>query len=222
MLAYYELVPVLSFLIQKGSCRACKSKISMQYPIVELLTGILFVCIFFTYVSIPKIVFDFIIVSLLMVITIYDIHHGIIPNTLVYTFIGLSFATLFFDINTLSFVEPSLWALLAGPILALPIWLLWKISSGTWIGLGDAKLFLGVGWILGIPVGISAFMLSFWIGACVSLLLIALARFIRVRKLNLRVKELTIKAEVPFAPFIIFSFYIVYFFEFNLITLIAP
>ncbi|MEX1120218.1 MAG: hypothetical protein WEB94_00470, partial [Candidatus Paceibacterota bacterium] len=111
---------------------------------------------------------------------------------------------------------------IAGPILALPIWFLWIISRGTWIGLGDAKLFLGVGWFLGLSGGVSAFALSFWVGAVVSGLLIFLSMVLRTRKLNLLAKDLTIKTEIPFAPFIILSFFIVYFFEFNLITLITP
>lgn len=218
----FELVPVFSFLVQKGACRICKSKISIQYPIIEFLTGTFFLFIFFTYVFIPETVFSLIVVSLLIIITTYDIRHGIIPNTFVYAFIGMSLLALFFNINTLAYTEPTLGALLAGPILALPIWLLWKMSDGKWIGLGDAKLFLGVGWFLGILAGITAFILSFWIGAFVGLVLLSLKQFTRIRKLNLGVKDLTIKTEVPFAPFIVLSFFIVYFFGFNLVSLIAP
>lgn len=217
-----DLFPIFSFLIQKGVCRVCKSKISIQYPIVEFITGVLFLFIFLTYISIPKVILDFVIISLLIIITVYDLRHGIIPNTFVYTFIGISFFTLFFNINTLSYTEPSLMALLSGPILALPIWLLWQLSKGRWIGLGDAKLFLGVGWFLGISAGVAVFALSFWIGALVGLSLIFFIRLMRIKKLNLGVKDLTIKTEIPFAPFIILSFLIVYFFEFNLISLIAP
>lgn len=221
-LAPIDLVPVFSFLVQKGTCRICKSKISIQYPLVEFLTGLLFLLLFFSYFSVFEIALNFIIFSLLIIIATYDLKHGIIPNTFVYIFVGISFLLLFFDINTLSYTEPSLGNLLAGPMLALPIWLLWQISDGKWIGLGDAKLFLGVGWFLGVSFGITAFILSFWIGAGVSLLFLFVGRLTRIRKLNLRVKNLTIKTEIPFAPFIILSFFIVYFFEFNLISLITP
>ncbi|NQV92922.1 prepilin peptidase [Candidatus Kaiserbacteria bacterium] len=217
-----ELVPILSFLYQKGACRVCKSKISIQYPIVEFLTGVLFVLIFFAYNSIPGTVFSLVVISLLIIIATYDFRHRIVPNTFVYGFIGASIFSLFFDVNSLSYTKPSLEALLAGPILALPIWFLWQISNGKWIGLGDAKLFLGVGWFLGISAGVTAFVLSFWIGASVSLFLIFLGRVVSIRKLNLGVKDLTIKNEIPFAPFIILSFFIVYLLEFNLISFIAP
>ena len=217
-----ELVPVFSFLIQKGACSVCKSKISMQYPMVEFLTGVLFLMVFLTYTSIIEAIFSLIVISLLIIVAVYDFRHGIIPNTFVYWFVSLSVLALFFDLNTFSFVNPDMWSLLAGPILALPVWLLWQFSGGRWIGLGDAKLFLGVGWFLGLSKGITAFMLSFWIGAAVSLLLIFIVRLMRIKKLNLGLKDLTIKTEIPFAPFIILSFLIVYLFEFNLITLITP
>ena len=218
----HNLIPILSFLFQRGSCNACKSTISIQYPLVEFLTGTLFLLVFFTYTSVLEILLSLFVVSLLMIIMVYDFRHGIIPNIFVYLFIGASFFSLFFNSNTFSYATPSLEALLAGPLLALPIWLLWQVSGGRWIGLGDAKLFLGVGWLLGIVSGITVFVLSFWIGAFVGLFLIVVTRIIRIKKLNLGVKELTIKAEIPFAPFIIVSFFVVYFFEFNIISLIAP
>lgn len=252
-----ELIPILSFLIQGGVCRACKSKVSPQYPLVELLTGALFLLVYFTYTSITEIILGLIVVSLLIIIMVYDYKHGIIPNTFVYGFIALSLFVLFFNVHTLSFVQPSKWALLAGPILAIPIWLLWQISKGKWIGLGDAKLFLGIGWFLGVSEGITAFALSFWIGAVVGLLLISIQRLMRIkvlrpkgrsiepvltprfgnvkaslfrfsrstsliRKLNLGFKDLTIKTEIPFAPFIILGFLIVYFSGFNLVAFITP
>ncbi len=221
VLGPFELIPILSFLIQGGACKACRSKISFQYPAVEFMTGLMFLMIFFTYTSILSIVLGFIIVSLLIVITVYDLKHGIIPNTFVFSFIAVSIFTLFFNVDTLSFILPSTWALMAGPILAIPVWLLWRVSDGKWIGLGDAKLFLGAGWLLGISKGITVFALSFWIGAAVSLLLMFVWRFMRIKKLNLRFKDITIKSEVPFAPFIILSFFIVYFWGVNLFSVIS-
>lgn len=217
-----NLIPIISFLFQKGVCRTCKSKISIQYPIVEFVTGVLFLLIFFTYNSVPGAVFSVIVSSLLIVIVVYDIRHRVIPNTFAYGFIGMSIFSLFFDVSSLSYIKPSLSMLIAGPILALPIWFLWQISGGKWIGLGDAKLFLGVGWFLGVSEGATVFVLSFWIGAGVSLCLIFLSRLAHIKELNLGLKDLTIKNEVPFAPFIILSFLIVYLFEFNIISIIAP
>ncbi len=201
-LEWHELVPVFSFLFQKGKCKGCKSKISWQYPLIEILTGTLFVGIFYTFppltieASITTLFYIFI-TCLLLIMTMYDVKHKIIPDVLSYTFSALAFAHLFIS-PTLSFVTPTWWALLAGPVLALPFALLWLISKGTWMGLGDAKLVLGIGWILGINAGISAIALAFWIGAVVSLLWMYIV-----------FKKLKSKYEIPFGPYLVLGMYIV-------------
>lgn len=211
-LLWYELVPVLSFLLQKGSCTKCKSKISWQYPVIEIISGIIFVLIFFIFppVSVAASVHTFfyiLITCILLVITIYDVKHKIIPDPLVYTFAGLSLLHLFVG-SDLSFVTPSLSALLAGPVLALPFALLWLVSKGTWMGLGDAKLVLGIGWVLGLIPGISALVLSFWIAAAVSIVWM-LVSFGKVRG----------RYEIPFGPYLILGMYIVLLFGIQVIDL---
>ena len=81
------------------------------------------------------------------------------------------------------------------------------------MGLGDAKLALGMGWFLGLVSGVSAVILGFWIGAAISLILLLL------QKLNLTGKNLTIKSEIPFAPFLILGLLAVFFFGFDVIGL---
>ena len=102
--------------------------------------------------------------------------------------------------------------ILSGPAVALPLFALWFVSGGKWIGLGDAKLALGIGWLLGPLQGLQALLLAFIIGAIVGLGLIALSslrskafldRFTPMsvsRKLALR---FTMKSEIPFGPFLI-------------------
>ncbi len=70
------------------------------------------------------------------------------------------------------------------------------------MGFGDAKLALGVGWLLGFSGGIFAIIMAFWIGAAVSIVLLIL------QKINLSRLGLTIKSEIPFAPFIILALFI--------------
>ncbi|MCW9054438.1 MAG: prepilin peptidase [Candidatus Pacebacteria bacterium] len=210
-LSSLELLPVLSFAIQRGRCRACGSLISWQYPLVEITTATLFFLIFSKGGPILEVFSMFLVSSLLVVILVYDLRHKIIPDRFVFSFIILAFLSLFIDFANYSLVLPTPSDASAGLLLAFPLWLLWHISSGKWIGLGDAKLFLGIGWLLGLEAGITVFVFSFWIGAAVSLFLLALLKFLRKRKLYFRMKPLTIKNEIPFAPFIIVSFFIVYF-----------
>ncbi len=102
-LTWKELVPVFSFLVQKGKCHGCKSKISWQYPLVELATGTLFALIFWQtlkYATISPAVIAITLIylistCLLIVITVYDIRHKIIPDSLVYTFDTLALISVF-------------------------------------------------------------------------------------------------------------------------------
>ncbi len=205
-LEWYELIPVFSFLFLGGRCATCKSKISLQYPLVELSTGILFALVFLKFGS--TLIFLYLLaISVLVAIFVYDLKHKIIPDGMV----------LFFDIIAFVFFlvsGPTLVNFWAGPTLFAFFAFFWLISGGKWMGLGDAKLALGVGWLLGMSIGISAIMLAFWIGAIVSLILLEL------QKLKISKFGLTMKSEIPFAPFIIFALLLELFTSWNLFAIL--
>ena len=90
-LKWYELVPVFSFLAQKGRCRKCKAKISRQYILVEIITGGLFALIFYIQHSIFNILYLWAMAGLLIIISVYDLRHLIIPNLFVWLFNFLAF-----------------------------------------------------------------------------------------------------------------------------------
>jgi|TARA_Y100000310_G_scaffold345866_1_gene471950 leader peptidase (prepilin peptidase)/N-methyltransferase len=190
--------------------------------LVELATGFLFLGIFlefpFTLTAgyILSSVFYALIGSLLIVIVAYDLRHTIIPNLCVYSFIALTFLWLFIDIETMTLVNPSIISILAGPLVAFPLFLLWLVSRGKWMGLGDAKIALGIGFMLGIYGGFSALMISFWAGALVSVIFLALQKKTALSRAG---KQLTIKSEIPFAPFLVFGFFLVFFFNLNVFVL---
>ena len=231
ILTFIDLVPVLSWLFLKGKCRGCKSKISWQYPLVELSTGILFLFVFLKNISIfersPLIftistIISLVIMSILVVITVYDLKHKIIPDQLSYSFATIAFLQLFlkFDYitSTISFGLPltfeSFLTICSGVFVAFPFFFLWLVSSGKWMGLGDAKLALGIGWLLGISYGFSAIVFAFWIGAIISLLIIGIGYLLNNQKLQL-------KSEVPFAPFIILGLLIVFFLRISILDFIG-
>lgn len=218
-LKWYELIPLFSYIALKGHCRSCKSSISIQYPLIELATGLLFAGLILKGVTGLELIAPTISISVLVAILVYDFMHKIVPDALVYTFISIAFLFLFIDLNTLNFVLPTLGALFAGPVLFLPFFALWFYSKGEWMGLGDGKLALGIGWYFGFAGGISAIVLAFWLGALVSVLLLLLQK-IKKGKLTLFNQELSLKSEIPFAPFIIAGFLIVFYFEFNLAVFI--
>jgi len=183
-LKWYELLPVASFVFLRGKCSACKAKISWQYPFVETITGIIFVLLFQQSQNFLDFGFWILIFSVLIIIAIYDYHHQIIPNLFVWIFNGLAFIGLFriFNWNNLP----------AGFILFSFFALLWGVSRGRWMGFGDAKLALGIGWILGITKGIAAITLAFWIGAIAGVLLIYLNK-----------SKYGLKSSIAFGPFMI-------------------
>lgn len=209
-LEWHELVPILSFFYQGGECKKCKSKISWQYPLIEILAGALFILIFYYFPPISlqasfNTVFYLFITSLLIVITIYDIKHKIIPDPIVYLFAFVSLFKLFIS-PELTLVLPSFSDVISGPLLASPFFFIWLFSKGKWMGLGDAKLRLGIGWVLGLMGGLSAIILAFWIGAIVSVVWI----YIVFRKFKS-------KQEIPFGPYLILGMYLVLFFGISVI-----
>lgn len=222
-LSWYELFPVFSFLFQLGRCKVCKSKISWQYPLVELFVGIVFFGIFFKlsdmFFTSPKhlillSVYFMVIFSILIVILVYDLRHKIIPDDLVYTFATISLGSIFFDISNFQLSIPTMLPTFSGPILFLPFFLLWFLSKGRWIGLGDGKLVLGIGWFLGLYAGISAIVISFWVGAIVGVVLVL------IPTLFSKEKRLTMKSEIPFGPFLILGLMLVFFFEIDILSFV--
>jgi leader peptidase (prepilin peptidase)/N-methyltransferase len=223
-LVWYELIPVFSFLFQKGRCRKCGTRISWQYPVVELCSALLFICVVFRQISLYPLyslytygviysvlfaIYYSIIASLLIVITVYDIRHMIIPNGLVYTFIILAGAKLFLflGIHDFELTRSMLFDAITPIVLGGFFGLLWLVSKGMWIGFGDAKLAFGIGALLGFSGGISAIMLGFWIGAIYSIGILVwqyIAQSYHKRKFGM-------KTEIPFAPFLIAGTLIVLF-----------
>lgn len=213
-LCWFELVPILSFIWQGGRCLGCKTKIARQYPLVELASGIIFAVLFWKLENLfwqaPLVfagsyAFYAAVFSILLVIAVYDLKHKIIPDTLSLWLGLLAFAGLFFfDPNgaqIFSLHIPTLMQFLSGIILAAPFALLWFVSRGRWMGLGDAKLAIGLGWLLGPSLILSAAVLSFWTGAVLGLILVAIS------------PKYGMKSEIPFAPFLVLGSLLAFLFD---------
>jgi prepilin signal peptidase PulO-like enzyme (type II secretory pathway) len=205
-LHWYELVPVVSFISQGGKCGGCATKISWQYPVVELITAIVFVTIFNPNISLLINPLLFAYFSILIVITIYDYRHKIIPDELAYSAIIAGFIyRLLMDGSSLDWMAPL--------VIFTFFILIWLATRGRAIGLGDAKLGASMGFVLGASSGFSAVVLAFWIGAFVAILIMFLGRASLLDK----DKRLTMKSEIPFAPFLVLATWISFVFNLNIL-----
>jgi leader peptidase (prepilin peptidase)/N-methyltransferase len=197
-----DLVPIFSFLFLQGRCRYCHAKISWQYPLIEFTAAVLALLIYFMYGSnLLASGYWLLVWMTLLFIVVYDIRHGIIPWSASILLAALAFASLFISVTDISVGLPTVSALMAGPLLALPLFLFSLVSKGTWMGWGDSGLELSLGWLLGLTQGLTALMLAFWSGALVGIVLMAVS------------KRYTIKSEIPFAPFLVLGVLLAQFFH---------
>ncbi|MEX0917162.1 MAG: prepilin peptidase [Candidatus Paceibacterota bacterium] len=212
-LSWYELIPLLSYFFLLGRCRSCNKRISFQYPIVEFFSGVLFLLLFLFKGFSFEFFFLLIFFSLLLIIAVYDVRTKIIPNAFVYLLIGLSLFSLFFNFSKVQFFIPSYMDMLSGPLFFIFFASFWYFSKGRAMGLGDGKLALALSWWLPFSLSITAVVISFWIGASISVLLLLFLRLVGERN------TLTMKSEVPFAPFLILGFILTFFFNLELLGL---
>ena len=197
-LSWYELVPLVSFAIQRARCRACGEKISWQYPLVELATAFLFV---FIYDFLPayyhgwEVAYLFFVWASLLVLFVFDLKHYIIPNKVLYPLILVVAAHAFFGSGFM--VTPYA---IASALGASGFFLVqYLVSRGRWIGFGDVKFGIFMGLFLGFPLILVAFFFSYFIGAAIGGVLLAL----HSKKLQ---------SEIPFGPFLVLGTFIAYFY----------
>jgi prepilin signal peptidase PulO-like enzyme (type II secretory pathway) len=204
VLGFWDLIPVLSFVIQKGKCRYCGGKISWQYPAVELVTAILFVV---AYIQIFNFqfsifnefsIFNFQILNLLrwwfaiavmIVIFVYDLKYSLILDKVIYPAAAVAFLA-----SPLIYGGTVTWHNFFSVIMAAAIGggfflLQYLLSGGKWIGGGDVKMGFLMGLILGIEGILVALFFSYVIGALISLGLVAAGKK-------------SMKSQIPFGTFL--------------------
>ena len=138
-----ELVPVLSFLWQKGRCRECRGQISWRYPLVEFVTGSGFVAIALKQSTIPEVMAGLVFFSLLAVLALIDLEHKVLPNAL--TVPGIILGLLF---ALLGWTTPFGTSVIGAATGFLLIFVIALLSRGG-MGMGDAKLMSMIGAFLG-------------------------------------------------------------------------
>lgn len=176
-IAWYDNIPLLSFLILGGRCRHCRKKISLRYPTIELLTAVCFMLIG------PNI-FNLMLFSILFAIFIIDMEHQIIPDELI--FLGLFFVLLVPSIYSLFA------SLFAGFLAASVLLSIHLITRGRGMGLGDVKFAVFGGALVGLKLSLIWLFLAFLTGALTAIILILW-------------KKKGLKDKIAFGPFLVIA-----------------
>lgn len=168
-----DLIPILSFIIQRGRCRYCNERISYRYPIIELIVASLFLVTFWLFVPVDALSWFavlkiFFVIGVMTAVFVIDLEHYLILDKVVLpaTVVMLAFH-LITDLSSGHYwLHSSVGGGIIGAIAGyIPFYLLWKISNGKWMGLGDAKFGLFLGAAFGFPLIYVCYFLAFFVGS---------------------------------------------------------
>ncbi|HLD25032.1 MAG TPA: prepilin peptidase [Patescibacteria group bacterium] len=185
-LRWFELIPLISFIMQRRRCTRCRKRLSWQYPAVELATGIGFVLLYWHHPdSLLRLFAYSLILCCLLVLFVIDWKHMILPDSLLGMVLG---TTIILGV----FLPPSdrfthVGSAVASGVLFLG---LWAITRGRGLGFGDVKLVTVLGLLLGYPHTVIAWYAAFLTGAMWGVILM-------IRR------HASMKSRIAFGPFLI-------------------
>ncbi len=167
-------IPVLSWVMLGGRCRQCGAPISMQYPLVELCTGLLFVLITWLTPVGPLLVARLLLVTILVVLFGIDYHHQILPNVI--TLPGIVIGFLFSLVGPPGWMDSLIGILLGGGVLYGIAAAYYAVRKEEGLGMGDVKMLAMIGAFLGWKAVLVTLVLSSFAGALVGVGLMAFSR----------------------------------------------
>lgn len=180
-LKWYELLPVVSYVAQRGRCRSCSKPISAQYPAMELLTGVVFASLAVHFAGGSKAVIEslsqlsifslgiwLVVASLLIVAAVYDAKWMLLPDSIMLPTIFIAILYVL-ALNTIFGQEVLIGRLIAALIFGVFFTTLWAVSSGKWLGDGDIRLAIIMGLMLSLPQLVVGVFFAFNIAAVVSI-----------------------------------------------------
>jgi leader peptidase (prepilin peptidase)/N-methyltransferase len=167
-------VPVLSWLILRGKCHRCHAPISIQYPLVELITGVLFLLVAWLTPVGPLLAARLLLVVILVVLFGIDLHHQILPNVI--TLPGIVIGFLFSLVAPPGWLNSLIGILLGGGILYGIAGAYYLVRREEGLGMGDVKMLAMIGAFLGWKAVLVTLILSSFAGALVGVGIIALTR----------------------------------------------
>ena len=212
MLKWYENIPLLSYIIQRGRCRGCKELISIQYPIIEMLSVCVFVIAYIRFgLSIETFLFT-LLLQMFIVVFMIDMKHQIIPDSINVIILILGLISLIIphssinQLYSINYVDKIIGFLVALSLLLLFL-VLEKVLNKELMGGGDLKLFFGVGLFMGWQL----LLLGIFFAAVIALITEMLKKVIKSEKFLNKV--------IPFGPYLVLGFALVYVFGLDIICL---
>lgn len=199
-LSLLSLIPIISYVALRERARCCGARLSPLSPLTEFLLGALFALAYLKIGLTAALPFALLALSTLLALVLYDLIHQILPSVLLGIFIGASVLAGLFEADDMSAFGASL--AIAG-LFALFFALIHFFSRGRAMGLADAPLVFGLALLTG-PAALAGFISSFWIGAVIGIIMLAL-----------RPRGSRMGVEVPFAPFLAAGFLLMYFTQWN-------
>ena len=185
---WFQNIPIISYLFLGGKCASCKVKISLRYPAIEALTGLLFVLVLYFFgFSLVTLVY-WLFVAMLVVITFIDLDHQIIPDVISLPGIAVGFVCSFL-IPWLSWLDSLLGIIAGGGVLLSIAWLYALLAKRDGMGGGDIKLLGMLGAFLGWKAVFPIIFISSLVGSVVGIPLMLL-------------QKKDSKFAIPFGPFL--------------------
>ncbi|MEA4895321.1 MAG: prepilin peptidase [Oscillospiraceae bacterium] len=169
-LKWYENIPLFSFLALRGRCSSCKEKISLQYPLVEALNGVLWLLSFHVLGFTADALIACLLVSALIVLSFIDARTREIPSGITIFILALGVLATLIDL------QKWLLHIIGFFAVSLPLYLIFAATKGKGIGGGDIKLMAGCGLLLGWKLVVLGFFLGCFAGALIHLALMALKK----------------------------------------------
>ena len=185
---FYDNIPLISYLVLRGRCRYCKKSISLQYPLIEGITAISSLFLFLKYGLSLSYFFYFSFVAALIIITVIDLYHQIIPDVISIPGIGVGLLAALI-LPQITFFNSLMGILLGGGSLFLIATLYQWLFKREGMGGGDVKLLAMIGAFLGWDAVILTILLSSFIGSMTGIVIIVL-------------KGKNFKYAIPFGPFL--------------------
>lgn len=201
---FYDNIPWVSYLLLKGKCRHCKNTISLQYPLIEGVTALSSFLLFVKFGPSGSYLFYFCFISALIVITLIDLHHQIIPDVISLPGIGIGLLASFI-LPHLTFLNSLIGVLLGGGSLFLVATLYQWLFKREGLGGGDVKLLAMIGAFLGWKAVILTILLSSLIGSITGMIIMV-------------AKGKDFKYAIPFGPFLSLGAVISFFYGEKIIT----